>query len=129
MRPPVVAITACVLEHSDLVRERRELLPELIVHFSADSASLILLREHQSRQKFAARAFRLSLLPRCEIEMRSHDSHDGSALLAADRISTRENVHVLTVLVAQGEFPFIRRRTALDAFIHLLGPCHVFGME
>ena len=36
-----------------------------------------------------------------------------AALFAANRIPTRENVHVVPVLVAQAEFPFVRLRAVL----------------
>ena len=110
VRAPVVAVAARVLEHANPQRERRQLLAELIVHFARDSPPLVLLREHQARQELGAGPFGLGPFPLGEIEMRPDDSHDRSARLAADRIPAREDVDVVTVLVAQAELPFVGRR-------------------
>ena len=75
------------------------------------------------------RPFRFGALARGEIEVGSDDPHDGTTQFAANGISTRENVDVVAVLVAQTELALVRGRTALDRFVQLFRAIHVVRME
>jgi len=73
-----------VLERGNPVRERRQLLSELVVHLSRNATPLVFLREDQPSQELRARA--LSFRPPAlgQVEVRSDDARHGSAWLAAD---------------------------------------------
>src|SRR6185503_5513654 len=94
-------MSARILQHANPQRKRGELLTKLIVHFSSDAPALVLLREDETSEEFAARAFRLGALPRRQIEVGSDNADDRTTGCTANGISPRQDFDVMSLLVPQ----------------------------
>ena len=108
------------LQTLDAPCQCRELLAELVVHLARDPPPLVFLREHESRQPFSACLLgalsfsqRFRFLPRRQIEVCADDAHDRTARGSSDGKAAREDVDVLTVLVAKPELSFVDLRASL----------------
>ena len=99
------------------------------MHLARDPAALVLLREDQPRQELGTGALGFGLPAFRQVEVGADDAHDRTAGLAPDRVTAREHLDVVAVLVAEPELALIRACAARDAVVDLLRPGHVLRVQ
>ncbi len=118
-----------VLERVDAAAQGRQLLAELVVHLARDAPPFVFLREHEAGEELRPCPLGFCLPAFGEVEVRADDAHDRSAGLAPDRVSAREDLDVVAVLVAEPELALVGARAARDALVDFLRPRQVVGVE
>ena len=128
-RPDIRRACGRFLQGADAAAQSRQLFAELIVHLARDPPPFVFLREDEAGEELGACPLGFRLPPFRQVEVRADDAHDRSARFAAHRISARQDLDVVTVLVQQAELAFVGERAATDAVVELLRARHVLGMQ